>query len=214
MASLLARDGYAVAGIDIRPLLAALPADPAERADSLGARITGLSKRIYVELAPHLPALAGDEMPCALPPDRSVSTSAPANTPLIFAGHSLGAELALWAVAHARTPRVDGVLAISPGSRSHLTIAPSDVLLNAEPTEPGSFSVATVISDIGRRYPHARIAIVRGMRDGLQVADAGLLAAGGRSTKRFEVPFVGHSMKQVVVAIPIVRRALAWLMDD
>lgn len=211
MASLLARDGYAVAGIDIRPLLDALPTDSAERADSLGRRIASLSQRVYAELAAHVPPLPGDDPPCALPANSTDPASARATTPLILAGHSLGAELALWTGANALAPRVDGVLAISPGSRSHLKIAPSDLLLNAEPTEPGSYSVAAEISAIGRRYPHARIAIVRGTRDGLQRADPELLAAGGKSTKRFDVPFIGHSMKQVVIAIPIVRRALGWL---
>lgn len=213
MASVLARQGFAVAGIDIRPLLDNLPADSAMRADSLGGRIKQLASRVYDEFAPRR-SLARSDDPCARPDDHSLAPAAPARVPFIVAGHSLGAELALWTAANVSLPALGGIMALSPGSRSHLAIAASDLLMTSEPTEPGSFAVAAEIASIAARHRGTRIAIVRGMRDGLASVDPILIAAGGGGTRQFEVPFVGHSMKQVAVATPIIGRALAWVTRE
>lgn len=216
MASVFAKAGFAVAGIDIRPLLEHLPTDSAQRADSLGRRIGHLAQRVYNEFAFGPPAAmsTSSDVPCATPSANAANPRASGSIPFIVAGHSLGAELAIWTAANVSLPALRGVMAISPGSRSHLTIAASDLLMTGEPTEPGSFSVASEISTVLARHRAARIAIVRGMRDGLASVDPMLVAAGGSATRRFEVPFIGHSMKQVAVATPIVGRALAWLSRD
>jgi hypothetical protein len=102
------------------------------------------------------------------------------------------------------------VLALSPGSRSHLRVAVSDIMNGPEPTEPGSFSVADAIATVPA---NERIAIVRGTRDDLGRADAALLAAGGDRIERFPVLLAGHSLKGLTMSGFETHRAVDWLLE-
>ena len=180
----LAKAQYAVAGVDIKPILRALPDCEPERDSAFADTIRTLIQRTRAELG-------------------AVSI------PLIIAGHSLGAELAIWTAAHVRVPGTLGVLAMSPGTRSHLRVSASDIMNGPEPTGPGSFSVADEIEHI----PTAeRVAIVRGTRDKYSSGDSALVASGGARADRFVVPFAGHSLKRIVTASFETRRALEWLI--
>ena len=132
------------------------------------------------------------------------------SVPLIIAGHSLGAEIAIWTAAHACPPHVAGVLAMSPGSRSHLRVAVSDIMNGPEPTGPGSFSVADAVADVPT---DERIAIIRGTKDQFTRADPALLAAGGDRIERFSVILGGHSLKGLTMASFETHRAVDWLLE-
>jgi pimeloyl-ACP methyl ester carboxylesterase len=183
LASSLAESQYAVAGFDMRSLLHSLPDKRLARDSVFAARIEPLIARARHELG-------GDSVP------------------LIIAGHSLGAEVAIWTAAYACPAGAVGVLALSPGSRSHLRVSISDIMNGPEPTGPESFSVADAIAAIPAEE---RIAIVRGTRDDYARADSALLAAGDDRVQRFSVPFAGHSLKAIATASFETRRALAWL---
>ena len=174
---------YAVAGFDIRRLLAKLPDASGGRDSVFASTMRRLIDAARAELGP--------------------------TPPLILAGHSIGSELALWTAAHVPLHGLTGVLALSPGSRSHLDISASDLLMSAEPTGPLSFSVAEQI----RAIPSSlRIAIVRGQRDQFIFADSALLIAGRLRARRYLVPFSGHSLKSGLVAQFGVRQALEWIL--
>lgn len=185
LAVAMAGQGYDVVGFDMKPLLASLPDDPA-------ARDTAFDSRIGPMIAAARHELGADALP------------------IIIAGHSLGAEVAIWTAGNVAIPRLAGVLALSPGSRSHLRVSASDVLNGDEPSDAGSFVVADVIA----RLPDgARIALVRGENDRYRFADSALVAAGGVHIQRYLVRFAGHSLKRIIVARPVVRRALDWLVE-
>jgi pimeloyl-ACP methyl ester carboxylesterase len=185
LASHLSERGIAVAGFDLRDLLHSLPVMPPERARTFVARIVPIIERSRA-------ALGG------------------ASVPLVIAGHSLGAEVALWTAAHALRGEVAGVMAMAPGSRSHLDATLSDILNGPEPTGPGSFSV----SDEVRAVPSGeRIAIVRGSSDQYRIADVRLVPAGGARLHRFVVPFAGHSLKGGILVADAVQRAMDWLLQ-
>jgi hypothetical protein len=180
----LSRAQYAVAGVDIKPLLHDLPDCEPERDSAFASTMRMLIQRTRRELG-------ADSMP------------------LILAGHSLGAELAIWTAAHVQMPGRLGVLALSPGTRSHLRVSVSDIMNGPEPTGPESFSVADEI----KRLPLAeRVAIVRGTRDKYSSGDSILVASGGARADRFLVPFAGHSLKRIATASFETRRALEWLI--
>lgn len=185
LAAELASDGYAVAGVDIRPLLATLPEGHPAREIACRAAIRDLVTRVREELALD-------------------------SVPLVIGGHSLGAELALWAAANAGLRGVAGTLALSPGSRGHLRVSASDILMTAEPEGPDSFGVA---DQVGRAAGLGqRVAVVRGARDKFRSADPGLLAAGGSSARRFDVPFASHSLRDLTFARYVIRDAMSWLL--
>lgn len=177
---------FAVAGFDMKPFLHDLPDRRPMRDSVFVSGIVPLIARARHELG-------GDSVP------------------LIIAGHSLGAEVAIWAAAHARPAGTVAVLAMSPGSRSHLRVSLSDIMNGPEPTGPESFVVADAIADVPR---DERIAIIRGTRDGYVKADSALLAAGGDRIQRFSVPFAGHSLKGLAVSSFVTKRALDWLLED
>ncbi len=131
----LSRDGYAVIGVDIRTVLANLPSDPGLRADAVRQRVRDIIDAGHAEF-----------------------DGPRADTPLVLAGHSLGAELALWSAASVPAPSLAGVVAMSPGSRSHLRISASDLLMTGEPQEAGSFAVSDLIKRAVRIHPNLRIA--------------------------------------------------------
>jgi len=184
LASSLASSQLAVAGFDMRSLLRSLPVGTAARDSAFAAAIEPLIARARHELG-------GDSVP------------------LIIAGHSLGAEVAIWTAAHVCPPGVIGVLALSPGSRSHLRVSLSDIMNGPEPTGAESFSVAEAIGAVPQ---NERIAIVRGTRDDFARADSGLLAAGGRRIERYSVPLAGHSLKGIAMSSLATRFALDWLL--
>lgn len=175
----------AVAGLDMRQLLAHLPEDEASRERAFIDEIVPLIARSRHELH-------GDAVP------------------LIIAGHSLGAEVALWTAAYAHPPGTIGVLALSPGSRSHLRVSISDLAMSSEPVGAGSFSVSEAVRHLPGRE---RFAIVRGERDKFSFADSSLLAAGGARSHRYLVRFGNHSLREILIARPTVRRAVDWLLE-
>ena len=125
--------------------------------------------------------------------------------------HSLGAELAVWSAANAGISGVVGTLALSPGSRSHLRISPSDLLMTSEPRGADSFAVSDQVVAATSLGP--RIAIIRGSGDKFRSADVSLLAAGGSSVRRFVVPFASHSLRNLTLARYSIRDALEWLLE-
>lgn len=185
LAASLASSQYAVAGFDMRQLLSELPGRRPARDSAFAVTIDLIIARARHELG-------GD------------------SAPVIVAGHSLGAEVALWTAAYARPAGATGVLALSPGSRSHLRVSISDMMNGPEPTGPESFSVAEAIAAVP---PRERIAVIRGTRDGFARADPALLAAGAPRIDRFSIPLAGHSLKRLVTASFQTRRALEWLLD-
>jgi pimeloyl-ACP methyl ester carboxylesterase len=184
LATRLARANYSVVGVDIRPLLGGLPPDPRARERAVAASILELIDATRRELRAE-------------------------RAPLIIAGHSLGAEIALWTAAYARPPGAVGVLALSPGGYSHLAITASDLLSRDPEPGPSSFDVADAL----RRIPAGeRVAVVRGSGDGFRRVDPALAAAGGNRYAHYSVPFASHSLKGLLLAGPIVERALEWIL--
>ena len=186
LAAALAADQYAVVGFDMRPLLRSLPEREPARDSAFATRVEKI-----IETSRH--EMDGDTVP------------------LVIAGHSLGAEVAIWTAAHVCLTGMKGVLAMSPGSRSHLRVSLTDIMNGPEPTGPESFSVAASIIAVP---DPVRIAIIRGMRDDYARADSALLAAGGSRIRRFTVPFAGHSLKRLVTASFETKRALEWILSD
>ena len=184
LAADLAGDGYAVAGVDVRALFASLPARGSERDSACARAIADLVARSRRELS------LGD-------------------VPVVIGGHSLGAELALWGGAHAALPHLAGILALAPGSRSHLQISASD-LLQREPRGPESFALADVMRALSSRG--VAVAIVRGEHARLGAADSALLASGGAHARRFGIALAGHSLRRLTLARPVVEEALGWLL--
>jgi pimeloyl-ACP methyl ester carboxylesterase len=185
LAERLAGEGFSVAGFDVKRFLATLP-------DGVRARDSAYARDIGPVVAAARHELRGDSVP------------------LLLGGHSIGAEIALWTAAHTAEPGLAGVLAMSPGSRGHLRVTLSD-MMNSEPKGPDSFSVAEQIAALA---PAVRVAIIRGQHDSFGAVDSALLAAGGDRVQRFGVPFAGHSMKKLLLAGPVVSRAMAFLVPD
>ena len=185
LAAYLSRQGYSAVGFDLRSFLADLPDTPPQRDSAFRARILPIIARARHEIG-------ADSLP------------------LIIFGHSLGSEIGIWTAAFAKPPGVVGVVAMSPGLSSHLRISASDLLNGPEPQGEGSFSVPSVVKAMD---PGIRIAIVRGSHDKYRYADSALTAAGGARIHVFVVPFAGHSLKRILVAKPIVRHAMEWLLE-
>ncbi len=182
-AAIMAADGYATAGYDMKPMLAALPETEPARDSAFAVQIAAVIASARQELGA-------------------------ANLPLIIGGHSIGAEVAIWVAAHSKVPGVIGVLAASPGSRSHLRVSASDITMSSEPTDAESFAVSDAVRAMP---PFVRLAIIRGGSDKYRFADSALLAAGGTRVKRFGVPLASHSLRDLFVAQFVVRNALSWL---
>ena len=185
LAASMAERGYDVVGFDMKALLASLP-------DSGAARDSAFVAQVGALIAASRREQGADALP------------------VVIAGHSLGAEVAVWSAAHVPVPHLVGVLALSPRSRSHLRVSVADIANGPEPTGAGSFSVARAVADLA---PAIRLAVVRGEHDGYRFADSAIVAAGGHRAQRYVVRFAGHSLKRILVAKPVVRRALAWLLE-
>jgi hypothetical protein len=184
LAERLAADGYAVVGFDVKKFLDRLP-DSALLRDSVLAR----------------------EMPVLM--KRSLHELHADSVPIVLAGHSFGADLALWTAANAQLPGVVGVLALSPTKRDHPTVTINDKMDLGEPTEPGSFSVADEISRTPQRL---RIEILRGASDKERKSDGAFIAAGGSRLTYTIIPLASHSLKSLIIAGPMVERALGELV--
>lgn len=184
LATRLAGDDYSVVGFDVKRFLETLPDAPAARDSAFAAAISPIIQRSRHELGAD-------------------------SVPLVIAGHSIGAEIALWTAAHAAPPGTVGVLAMSPGMRSHLRVAMSDLLNQGEPHDAGSFDVPT---QIAATAPSLRVAIIRGGSDKYGYADSALVAAAPQRVRRFGVPFAGHSMKKLTLAGPVIMRAMQFLV--
>jgi pimeloyl-ACP methyl ester carboxylesterase len=186
LAHRLQEDGFSVVGMDIRPVFSRLPRAAAPRDSAFAAEMGRVLAAVRVELG-----------------------AGPDAVPLILAGHSLGAETAIWTAAHVPAPGLAAVLALGPGSRSHLDVTVADLANLSEPEGPGSFSVAATIGAIPAGV---RIALVRGDGDKYRSADSALMSAGGARLSRFVVPFASHSLKRMIVTGPAVSRALDWAL--
>jgi pimeloyl-ACP methyl ester carboxylesterase len=180
----LSGDGYPVVGIDARALLATLPSSEPQRDSAFGAALPGLIARARHELG-------ADSLP------------------IIVGGHSFGAELAFWIAWHVPPPRLIGVLALNTRSTGHLFITAGD-LLNHEANDAWSFSTIDAVKHID---PAVRIAIVRGEHDPFRQHDPEFIAAGGARVDRIVVPYAGHALKTMILAGPLIMRAVRFLTD-
>jgi len=180
-----AGDGISVVGIDLRKYLATLPDPEPSRDDAFAASMPDLIAR-----SRH--ALSGDSLP------------------LVLAGHSFGAEVAFWIGEHAPPPRLAGILALNTRSTGHLFITPND-WLNKEASGRWSFSTIDAVRTID---PRVRIALVRGAHDPFRGHDSAFVAAGGNRLRRFEIPMAGHSLGTLLVAGPLISRAVRFLTDS
>jgi pimeloyl-ACP methyl ester carboxylesterase len=129
--------------------------------------------------------------------------------PFIVMGHSLGGELAVWAAANLKVPQIVGAVAMSPGSRSHLGVALSDLLETSEPTGSGSFAVA---DEVKAMPADLKLVVIRGKSDKYRYADSAIVAARPDRVTVTTIPFAGHSLKRIVIAKYYVRRAIESLL--
>jgi len=182
LAASLAAKGFDVVGMDLRAWFSQRPAEsPAARAGAFTAAMADLQRRMTREL--------GDTL-----------------LPFVLAGHSSGAEEAIWLAATAPPPRLTGVVAISPGARGHLKMTAGDLAFR-EPTEPGSFAIDSML----RAIPiEVRVALVRGSGDPLRGADS--LLTRSRRVHRIVVPLAGHSMRRLTIAGPMIADAMEWVI--
>ena len=186
LAERLAEHGYAVVGFDVKKYLDRLP-DSAELRDSILVHdIPQLMKRALHELGAD-------------------------SVPIVLAGHSFGADLALWTEANAHMPGVIGVLALGPTKRDHPTVTINDKVNLGEPTEPGSFAVD---EQIRNTPPKVRIALLRGASDKERKSDRAFIEAGGTRLTYTIIPFASHSLKSLVIAGPMIERAIDQLVGD
>src|SRR5207248_5748354 len=111
--------------------------------------------------------------------------------PIVIAGHSFGADLALWTEANAHPAGVVGVLALGPTQRDHPTVTINDQVNLGEPTEPGSFAVAEQIRNTPLKV---RIALLRGASDKERKSDRSFIEAGGNRLSYVVIPFASHSL--------------------
>ncbi len=180
----LSGEGYSVIGLDLRKYLATLP-------DGEVARDSAFSTGMTSTIAHARHELHADSLP------------------IIIGGHSFGAELAFWLSLHAPPPNLVGVLSLNTRSTGHLFITPSD-WMNKEASGPRSFSTVRAAHDIN---PRVRIALVRSQHDPFKAHDPEFVAAGGDRLRRFEIPMATHSLTTMLVAGPLISRAVRFLLD-
>lgn len=181
LAERLARHGYVVVGLDIRDYLSHLPADRTREkifADSMSSLITAMRHEF------------GDSVP------------------FILAGHSFGAEVALWLAQHREPSNLRGVLAMSPRGSGHLFVTARDWTF-WEPQGPDAWSTIKAAHDIDARV---HIAVIRGASDRYAVHDSAFVAAGGTRLRRYLIPFASHSLRKLLLAGPIIEYAIAQLL--
>jgi pimeloyl-ACP methyl ester carboxylesterase len=184
LAQRLAEHGYAVVGFDVKEFLDRLPDSALLRDSVLAHDVPLLMKRSLRELG-------ADSLP------------------IVIAGHSFGADIALWTEANAPIRGVVGVLALGPTRRDHPTVTIRDQMNSGEPTEPGSFAVAEQI----RNTPaNVRIALLRGASDKERKSDRDFITAGGSRMSYTIIPFASHSLRSLVIAGPMIQSALDRLV--
>ena len=184
LAERLANHGYAVVGFDVKKFLDRLPDSALLRDSALVHDVPRLMQRSFHELGAD-------------------------SASVVIGGHSFGADLALWMEANAPLPRVIGILALGPTKRDHPTVTIRDQVNAREPTEPGSFSVA---EQIRNTPPGVRIALMRGASDKERSSDPAFIAAGGGRISYTVIPFASHSLKSLIIAGPMIERALDRLL--
>jgi pimeloyl-ACP methyl ester carboxylesterase len=184
LAERLAASGYAVVGFDVKKFLDTLP-------DSSLLRDSVLAREMPALIARSMHELGADSLP------------------IIIGGHSFGADLALWTLANTRLPGVIGVLVLSPTRRDHPTVSLSDEMNLGDPTEPGSFSV---VDQVRNTPKNVHIALLRGASDKERKSDLDFIAAGGSRLSYAVIPFASHSLKSLVIAGPMIERALNRLV--
>jgi len=184
LAERLASKGYAVVGFDVKKFLDRLP-------DSVLLRDSVLAHDIPILIKRSMHELGADSVP------------------IIIGGHSFGADIALWVEANTRMPGVIGVLALGPTKRDHPTVTLNDKMNLGEPTEPGSFSIA---DQIRNTPPKVHIALLRGVSDKERKFDLDFIAAGGSRLSYTVIPFASHSLKSLIIAGPMIERALDRLV--
>jgi pimeloyl-ACP methyl ester carboxylesterase len=180
LAERLASHGYAVVGFDVKKFLDGLPDSALLRDSVLVQAIPRLIKRSLHELGAD-------------------------SAPVIIAGHSFGADIALWTEANARLPGVVGVVALGPTKRDHPTVTLMDKMNAGEPTEPGSFAVDEQIRNTPR---NVRIALLRGASDKERTSDAAFIAAGGNRMTYTVIPFASHSLRSLIIAGPMIEHEI------
>lgn len=180
----LSHHGYDVVGIDIKKYIATLPEPVAAREHAFATTVPRIIARSVAEL--HAQQL-----------------------PIVVGGHSYGADLAFWIAVHIPPPHLVGVLALSPTSRSHFYVTLEDLANIKDPTEPGSFSMADLIHTLP---PTVRVALIRGKGDPRTSIDPSLIAAGGTRLHYTSIPMAGHSLHSMVIAGPMTRHALDWVV--
>jgi len=185
LAQRLSDHGYAVVGFDVKKFLDRYPDSALLRDSVLVHDVPLLMKRSLRELG----ADSG---------------------PIIIAGHSFGADLALWTEAHAQLPGVVGVLALGPTRRDHPTVTIRDEMNSGEPTEPGSFAV---VDQIRNTPKNVRIALMRGASDKERTADRAFIGAGGSRMSYTLIPFASHSLKSLIIVGPMIEHAVDDLID-
>ena len=185
LAQRLAEHGYAVVGFDIKAFLDRYPDSAQLRDSALVHEVPLLMKRSMHELGAD-------------------------SRPIVLAGHSFGADLALWTEANARLPGVVGILALGPTKRDHPTVTIRDEINSGEPTEAGSFAVA---DQIRNTPPGVRIALMRGASDKERTSDSDFIAAGGSRMSYTIIPFASHSLKSLIIVGPMIEHALDDLVD-
>lgn len=175
--------GYDVVGVDLRRWLATLPEGEPQRDSAFAVAMPRLLAEIRTEMR-----------------DSSL--------PIALAGHSFGAEVAFWIALHEPPRGLTGVLALNPRATGHLFITARD-LLNEEASGEGSFST---VAAVGALAPGVRVAIVRGAEDPFRRHDPEFLRAGGTRLREYVIPLAAHSLKQLLLAGPIVDRAAAFVI--
>jgi len=185
LAERLAARGYDVVGFDVRRYFYTVSDTGAARTARVASDIDTLLAHVRREL--------GDT-----------------RIPVVLGGHSLGADQAAWVAANAPPPGLIGVLMVSPTARSHLYATFEDRANLGESTEPGSFSAAELVRRLRRAV---RVAVIRGGHDPYRSSDSAILAAGAGHVTYSNVPFAGHSMHSLIIAAPIIGRALDRITD-
>ena len=184
LAERLASHGYAVVGFDVKRFLDRLPDSALLRDSILVHDVPPLIKRSLHELGAD-------------------------SVPVVIAGHSFGADIALWTEANAPISGVVGVLALGPTRRDHPTVTLKDQMNSGEPTEPGSFAVAEQIRNTPARV---HIALMRGASDKERTSDRDFIVAGGARMTYTVIPFASHSLRSLIIAGPMIERALDHLV--
>jgi hypothetical protein len=75
--------------------------------------------------------------------------------------------------------------------------------------EPGSFAL---VDQIRHTPPNVQIALFRGASDKERKSDPDFIAAGGSRLSYTVIPFASHSLKSLIIAGPMIERALDRLV--